>query len=44
MYDQIDWETMFEILEAMNISPRIMDLAKLLYADSSVIIIINDEK
>lgn len=43
-YNQIDQVTMLETLEKINIGPRIIELVKLLYIDSSAIIVINSEK
>ena len=43
-YDRIDRATMVETLEAMNVSETIIDLVKLLYEESTKILILDDEK
>ena len=43
-YDRIDRATMVETLEAMNVSETITDLVKLLYDESTAILILNDKK
>ena len=35
---------MLKTIKAMNISPKIVELVKLLYANSSIIVVTNDEK